>query len=143
MRLTFDLESRAIGTRAGFATLVASRRDCVLVEIQMLRSGAAVELPFNAAIKIGVKAVGNFTAPFLAASTSFEKRGAGKNARYTALLNFNTAQIASGFSGEPPSIPALLEVEIVIGDTRTSSVPVAITVFNDIIQGNELMPIEL
>ena len=143
MRLTFDLESRAIGTRAGFATLVASRRDCVLVEIQMLQAGTVVELPFNAQIKIGIKSAGNFAAPFLAASESFQKRGAGKNARYTTLLNFNTTQIASGFSGEPPSIPALLEIEIGIGDTRTSSVPVSLAIFNDLIQGHELMPTEL
>lgn len=143
MRLTFDLESRAIGTRAGYPALIANRRDCVSIELQALRAGDPVELPPNASIKIGVKKIGVFTSQFLAASTPFDKVGAGRNALYSALMNFNTTGIAAAFASEPDTLSTLIEVEVVFGAIRVSSVPAILTIYNDIVRGDEGTPASL
>lgn len=140
MRITFDLESRAIGTRAGYPALIANRRDCVSIELQALRAGEPTELPPNASIKIGVKKLGVFASQFLAASTPFDKIGSGRNALYSALMNFHTTGISAAFDGEPDSISTLIEVEIIFGAIRVSSVPAILTIYNDVVRGDEGTP---
>lgn len=142
MRIAIDLDDRTIRTWAGqtVSTLSAKRRDAFSVEVKFLRGGVVQELSNGATGKLGIKALGDYSAVFLASALTWTKTGTGTSAIYTFSLTLNTTEIATEFTDDPPSIDTALEVEWVQGTSRESSLAADLTIHNDYVRGDEGVP---
>jgi len=144
MRIFLDLDTRRIlKTSSRPATgLEFKRRDNDAFEVQFLRAGAVQELPSGTTARVGLKAVDDFAGEFLATDT-LTKIGTGSATVYSGEFNLNTTAIEALFSEEPASITAMLEVEWSTGSLVGSSLTLPVTLFNDVIRGNEGAPATL
>jgi hypothetical protein len=144
MRIYLDLDTRRILATAfrPATSLDFKRRDNDAFEVQFLRTGAVQALPEGATARVGLKATDDFAGGFLASDT-LTPSGTNDDTIYAGELNLNTAAIETLFAEEPASISAMLEVEWKIGTLVGSSLTLPITIFNDVIRGDEGEPAEL
>jgi hypothetical protein len=144
MRIYLDLDTRRILTTAirPATRLEFKRRDNDAFEVQFLRAGAVQELPAGATARVGLKATDDFAGEFLATDT-LTQSGTGADTVYSGEFNLNTTAIEALFGDEPPSIPAMLEVEWTTGTLVGSSLTLPVLVYNDVIRGNEGAPATL
>jgi hypothetical protein len=91
---------------------------------------------------VGVKASADFAGEFLATDT-LSVTGTGAETVYTGSFNLNTTALEALFPEEPASITAMLEVQWMSGTSVGSSLTLPITIFNDVIRGDEGDPAEL
>jgi hypothetical protein len=144
MRIFLDLDTRRIlNTSTRPATrLEFKRRDNDAFEMQFLRAGAVQELPSGTTARVGLKAVDDFAGEFLATDT-LTPSGTGSATVYSGEFNLNTTAIEALFSEEPASITAMIEIEWTTGTLVGSSLTLSVTIFNDVIRGNEGDPATL
>lgn len=144
MRIYIDIDSRRILTSATrpATRLEFKRRDNDAFEVQFLRAGAVQSLPVGTIARVGVKATEDFAGEFLATDT-LSVFGTGAETVYTGSFNLNTTALEALFPEEPASITAMLEVQWVSGTSVGSSLTLPITIFNDVIRGDEGAPADL
>lgn len=144
MRIYIDIDSRRILTTATrpATRLEFKRRDNDAFEVQFLRAGAVQSLPVGTIARVGVKASEDFAGEFLATDT-LTVSGTGAETVYTGSFNLNTTALEALFPEEPASITAMLEVQWMSGTSVGSSLTLPITIFNDVIRGDEGDPAEL
>lgn len=144
MRIYIDIDTRRILTTATrpATRLEFKRRDNDAFEVQFLRAGAVQSLPVGTIARVGVKATEDFAGEFLATDT-LSVSGTGADTVYTGAFNLNTAALEELFTEEPASITAMLEVQWMSGTYVGSSLTLPITIFNDVIRGNEGAPADL
>jgi hypothetical protein len=144
MRIYIDIDTRRILTTATrpATRLEFKRRDNDAFEVQFLRAGAVQSLPVGTIARVGVKATEDFAGEFLATDT-LSVLGTGAETVYTGSFNLNTTALEALFPEEPASITAMLEVQWVSGTSVGSSLTLPITIFNDVIRGDEGAPADL
>jgi hypothetical protein len=144
MRIYIDIDSRRILTSATrpATRLEFKRRDNDAFEVQFLRAGAVQSLPVGTIARVGVKASADFAGEFLATDT-LSVTGTGADTVYAGAFNLNTTALEALFPSEPDSITAMLEVQWVSGSSVGSSLTLPITIFNDVIRGDEGAPADL
>jgi hypothetical protein len=144
MRIFIDIDSRKILTTATrpATRLEFKRRDNDAFEVQFLRDGAVQTLPVGTIARVGVKAAEDFAGEFLATDT-LSVTGTGADTVYTGSFNLNTTALEALFPTEPASITAMLEVQWMSGSSVGSSLTLPITIFNDVIRGDEGAPADL
>jgi hypothetical protein len=144
MRIYIDIDTRRILTTATrpATRLEFKRRDNDAFEVQFLRVGAVQSLPVGTIARVGVKATEDFAGEFLATDT-LSVFGTGAETVYTGSFNLNTTALEALFPEEPASITAMLEVQWVSGTSVGSSLTLPITIFNDVIRGDEGTPADL
>jgi hypothetical protein len=144
MRIFIDIDSRKILTTATrpATRLEFKRRDNDAFEVQFLRAGTVQSLPVGTIARVGVKATEDFAGEFLATDT-LSVTGTGAATVYTGSFNLNTTALEALFPSEPDSITAMLEVQWVSGTSVGSSLTLPITIFNDVIRGDEGAPADL
>jgi hypothetical protein len=91
---------------------------------------------------VGVKASADFAGEFLATDT-LSVTGTGADTVYRGAFNLNTTALEALFPTEPASITAMLEVQWMSGTSVGSSLTLPITIFNDVIRGDEGAPADL
>ena len=141
MKFCVDLATRSI-VESRISNRVPSsvafkRGDRVRVELEFLSESVPVALADGAVGRLGIKARGAYEGGYLAFAPSWTKNGT----TYSFDLNLNTVPIATAFSREPASVPAMLELEWEEGDTRTSSKTVPVDLQNDVNRGDETEPV--
>jgi hypothetical protein len=144
MRIYIDIDSRRILTTATrpATRLEFKRRDNDAFEVQFLRAGAVQSLPVGTIARVGVKASADFAGEFLATDT-LSVSGTGADTVYRGAFNLNTTALEALFPTEPASITAMLEVQWMSGTSVGSSLTLPITIFNDVIRGDEGAPADL
>lgn len=144
MRIFIDIDTRRILTTATrpATRLEFKRRDNDAFEVQFLRAGAVQSLPVGTIARVGVKATEDFAGEFLATDT-LSVSGTGADTVYTGSFNLNTTALEALFTEEPASITAMLEVQWLSGTSVGSSLTLPITIFNDVIRGDEGTPADL
>jgi hypothetical protein len=144
MRIYIDIDSRRILTSATrpATRLEFKRRDNDAFEVQFLRAGAVQSLPVGTIARVGVKATEDFAGEFLATDT-LSVTGTGADTVYRGAFNLNTTALEALFPTEPASITAMLEVQWMSGTSVGSSLTLPITIFNDVIRGDEGTPADL
>lgn len=144
MRIYIDIDSRRILTTATrpATRLEFKRRDNDAFEVQFLRAGAVQSLPVGTIARVGVKASADFAGEFLATDT-LSVTGTGADTVYRGAFNLNTTALEALFPTEPASITAMLEVQWMSGTSVGSSLTLPITIFNDVIRGDEGAPADL
>lgn len=144
MRIYLDIDSRRLFSAPGrpLSKLDFKRRDNDTIELIFLRDDIGQDLAAGTIAKIGVKADAAFDSEFLAVTT-LAKTGTGASTVYTGELNFNTTAMASAFSTEPVTLAAMLEVEWLTGSAISSSKTLPVTLYNDVIRGDEGEPATL
>ena len=144
MRIYIDIDSRRILTTATrpATRLEFKRRDNDAFEVQFLRAGAVQSLPVGTIARVGVKASADFAGEFLATDT-LSVTGKGADTVYRGAFNLNTTALEALFPTEPASITAMLEVQWMSGTSVGSSLTLPITIFNDVIRGDEGAPADL
>jgi hypothetical protein len=144
MRIYIDIDSRRILTSATrpATRLEFKRRDNDAFEVQFLRAGAVQSLPVGTIARVGVKASADFAGEFLATDT-LSVTGTGADTVYRGAFNLNTTALEALFPTEPDSITAMLEVQWMSGTSVGSSLTLPITIFNDVIRGDEGAPADL
>lgn len=149
MRLFLDIDTRSFLVSPSFPRVLAAisvkRRDSDLLELQFIRDRTAQELPAGATVRVGLKALNDFSGGYLAAAT-FTQSGTGADTVYLTDLNLNTTEVNAAFtaaSPEPESIAAMLEVEWSAGTNVSSSLTLPVTLYNDVIRGDEATPAAL
>ena len=144
MRIYIDIDTRRILTTATrpATRLEFKRRDNDAFEVQFLRAGAVQSLPVGTIARVGVKATEDFAGEFLATDT-LTVSGTGADTVYTGSFNLNTTALEALFPTEPASITAMLEVQWMSGTSVGSSLTLPITIFNDVIRGDEGAPADL
>jgi hypothetical protein len=144
MRIYIDIDTRRILTTATrpATRLEFKRRDNDAFEVQFLRAGAVQSLPVGTIARVGVKASADFAGEFLATDT-LSVTGTGADTVYRGAFNLNTTALEALFPEEPASITAMLEVQWVSGTSVGSSLTLPITIFNDVIRGDEGAPADL
>jgi hypothetical protein len=144
MRIYIDIDSRRILTSATrpATRLEFKRRDNDAFEVQFLRAGAVQSLPVGTIARVGVKATEDFAGEFLATDT-LSVTGTGADTVYRGAFNLNTTALEALFPTEPASITAMLEVQWMSGTSVGSSLTLPITIFNDVIRGDEGAPADL
>jgi hypothetical protein len=144
MRIYIDIDSRRIlATATRPATrLEFKRRDNDVFEVQFLRGGAVQSLPVGTIARVGVKASEDFAGEFLATDT-LAVSGTGADTVYTGDFNLNTTALEALFAAEPASVGAMLEIQWMSGSSVGSSLTLPITIFNDVIRGDEGAPADL
>jgi hypothetical protein len=110
--------------------------------VQFLRAGAVQSLPVGTIARVGVKASADFAGEFLATDT-LSVTGTGADTVYRGAFNLNTTALEALFPEEPASITAMLEVQWMSGTSVGSSLTLPITIFNDVIRGDEGAPADL
>ena len=147
MQLYVDIGTGNIVQSATFNraldSLTLKRGDNLSAGVIFLTDGVQTDLGVGALGEIGVKAAGDFGGDFLAFASSWTKTGAGTTALYTFQLNMNTTELAAAFGGtqEPSDIPAVLEIQWIVGSVITSTMTLAVDIENDVIQGDEGVPV--
>jgi hypothetical protein len=144
MRIYIDLDSRRILTSSmrPASQLEFKRRDNDFFEVQFLRAGTVQSLPVGSISRVGVKATDDFAGAFLATDT-LSVSGTGFETVYTGNFNLNTVALEALFTAEPASVSAMMEVQWMSGSAVGSSLTLPITIFNDVIRGNEGDPAAL
>jgi hypothetical protein len=144
MRIYIDIDTRRILTTATrpATRLEFKRRDNDAFEVQFLRAGAVQSLPVGTIARVGVKASADFAGEFLATDT-LSVTGTGADTVYRGAFNLNTTALEALFPEEPASITAMLEVQWMSGTSVGSSLTLPITIFNDVIRGDEGAPADL
>jgi len=144
MRIFIDIDSRKILTTATrpATRLEFKRRDNDAFEVQFLRDGAVQTLPVGTIARVGVKATEDFAGEFLATDT-LSVTGTGTETVYAGAFNLNTTALEALFPEEPASITAMLEVQWMSGTSVGSSLTLPVTIFNDVIRGDEGTPADL
>jgi hypothetical protein len=144
MRIYIDIDTRRILTTATrpASRLEFKRRDNDAFEVQFLRAGAVQSLPVGTIARVGVKATEDFAGSFLTTDT-LSVTGTGADTVYRGAFNLNTTALEALFPTEPASITAMLEVQWMSGTSVGSSLTLPITIFNDVIRGDEGAPVEL
>jgi hypothetical protein len=144
MRIYIDIDTRRILTTATrpATRLEFKRRDNDAFELQFLRAGAVQSLPVGTIARVGVKASADFAGEFLATDT-LSVTGTGADTVYRGAFNLNTTALEALFPTEPASITAMLEVQWMSGTSVGSSLTLPITIFNDVIRGDEGAPADL
>lgn len=144
MRIYLDLDSRRF-----FSTIIRpavrlefKRRDNDIFEVQFLRDGVVQELPVGTVARVGLKATDDYAGDFLATDT-LAKTGSGTAAIYSGQFNLNTSSIETLFVAEPESVAAMLELQWTSGTQVGSSLTLPVTVYNDVIRGDEGAPANL
>jgi hypothetical protein len=144
MRIYLDLDARRF-----FSTITRSlsrlefkRRDNDAFEVQFLRAGIVQELPAGTVARVGLKATEDYAGDFLATDT-LSKSGTGTDTVYKGDFNLNTAPLEGLFASEPDSITAMLELQWMSGTQVGSSLTLPVTIFNDVIRGDEGAPANL
>jgi hypothetical protein len=144
MRIYIDLDSRRF-----FSTITRSltklefkRRDNDAFEVQFLRAGIVQELPAGTVARVGLKATEDYAGDFLATDT-LSKSGTGTDTVYKGEFNLNTAPLEGLFASEPDSVTAMLELQWLSGMQVGSSLTLPVTIFNDVIRGDEGAPANL
>jgi hypothetical protein len=100
------------------------------------------ELPAGTTARVGVKATNDFAGDFLATDT-LEKSGTGSETIYSGDFNLNTVALEELFDDEPASLTAMLEVQWTTAPQVGSSLTLPVTIYNDVIRGDEGAPAEL
>lgn len=119
--------------------LYMTRRDNVPVEVQFVRGGSVVELSGGAVGKMGIKTT--FAGSFLAYDSAWTKSGTGSETIYTFGLNLNTTEMNAAFPLDTEdSITAKVEIEWIDSGLTSSTLPTSVTIYNDVIRGNEGTP---
>lgn len=146
MRLFLDIDTRSFLVSPSFPRVLAAisvkRRDSDLLELQFIRDRTAQELPAGATVRVGLKALNDFSGGYLSAAT-FTQSGTGADTVYLTDLNLNTTEVNAAFTAatpEPESIAAMLEVEWSAGTNVSSSLTLPVTLYNDVIRGDEATP---
>lgn len=112
------------------------RRDNDSIELVFLRAGEVQELSSGTTARLGIKADADYDSEFLALTT-LTQSGTGEATVYSGELNLNTTAISTAFAAEPVTFAAMLEVEWTTGSVISSSQTLAVTIFNDVIRGDE------
>lgn len=144
MRIYLDLDTRKLMSSPirALSKLEFKRRDNDTIELQFLRDGTVQELPTGTSARLGIKISADYDSEFLALTT-LTKSGAGTATVYGGRLNLNTDAIATAFSSEPVTFDGMLEVEWTTGEAVSSSQTLPVTLFNDVIRGDEGDPATL
>lgn len=114
--------------------LTARSRDVIEWPLRFSRSGVNVEIVGGAVLKVGVRSAESDTLLLLAENPVTSGQGAGFVAMF--VLDFNTQPIVDAVAASG-KVEALLEVELVVGSKRMSSVSQAILITRDIIREDE------
>lgn len=144
MRIYLDLDTRKLMSSPirALSKLEFKRRDNDTIELQFLRDGTVQELPTGTSARLGIKISADYDSEFLALTT-LTKSGTGAAAVYGGRLNLNTDAIATAFASEPVTFDGMLEVEWTTGVAVSSSQTLPVTLFNDVIRGDEGDPATL
>lgn len=144
MRIYLDLDSRKLMSSPirALSKLEFKRRDNDTIELQFLRDGTVQELPTGTSARLGIKISADYDSEFLALTT-LTKSGTGTATVYGGRLNLNTDAIATAFASEPVTFDGMLEVEWTTGVAVSSSQTLPVTLFNDVIRGDEGDPATL
>lgn len=144
MRIYLDLDSRKLMSSPirALSRLEFKRRDNDTIELQFLRDGQVQELPTGTSARLGIKISADYDSEFLALTT-LTKSGTGTATVYGGRLNLNTDAIATAFASEPVNFDGMLEVEWTTGVAVSSSQTLPVTLFNDVIRGDEGDPATL
>ena len=144
MRIYLDLDSRRF-----FSTIIRpavrlefKRRDNDIFQVQFLRDGVVQELPAGTVARVGLKATDDYAGEFLATDT-LTKTGTGTAAIYSGEFNLNTSSLETLFVAEPESVTAMLELQWTSGTQVGSSLTLPVTLYNDVIRGDEGAPANL
>jgi len=147
VRIYIDLDQCAVISDLtlprALGNLDLKRGDNINIDVVFVQDGVAQELDASgpaATGELGVKANGAYAGGFLASALSWAKSGTGTNTVYAFALNLNTDEINTAFTAEPDSIPAMLEVQWIIGSIITSCATLPVTIHNDVIRGDEGVP---
>ena len=145
MKIYVDLPSRTIVEGLTFPRpmdkLVLKRRDNMKLDVVFVTDGAAVDLGSGGETgKLGIKADRGYASGYLASATGWTKTGTGTSAVYSFALSLNTTEINTAFAAEPASVPAMIEIEWVVGAYRTSSNTLSVDLQNDVNRGDEGVP---
>lgn len=144
MRIYLDLDTRKLMSSPirALSKLEFKRRDNDTIELQFLRDGQVQELPTGTSARLGIKINADYDSEFLALTT-LTKSGSGTATVYGGRLNLNTDAIATAFASEPVTFDGMLEVEWTTGVAVSSSQTLPVTLFNDVIRGDEGEPATL
>jgi hypothetical protein len=148
MRLFLDIDTREFLQSPSFPRALTSlslkRRDTDSVELQFVRDRVVREFPSTTIVRLGLKADGLYSGQFLSTGV-FTKSGTGTATKYTLGLELNTVALNSAFSAanEPEKFQAMLEVEWTSGTIVSSSLTLPVTIYNDVIRGDEGTPATL
>lgn len=144
MRIYLDLDSRKLMSSPirALSKLEFKRRDNDTIELQFLRDGQVQELPTGTSARLGIKINADYDSEFLALTT-LTKSGTGTDTIYSGELNLHTTAIATAFASEPVTFDGMLEVEWTTGVAVSSSKTLPVTLFNDVIRGDEGDPATL
>lgn len=144
MRIYLDLDTRKLMSSPirALSKLEFKRRDNDTIELQFLRDGTVQELPSGTSARLGIKINADYASEFLALTT-LTKSGTGTATVYGGRLNLNTDAIATVFASEPVTFDGMLEVEWTTGVAVSSSQTLPVTLFNDVIRGDEGEPATL
>ena len=147
MQLYVDLDSNQIvqnpGNRNPVTALAFKRGDTAQINVQFVQAGAVVELPPDAAGKIGFKKVGKYDDDFIVSALTWVKTGAGATASYAFSPSFNTTQLNALLdqNGDPvASVQLMGEIQWTTGGTTESSNTFTATIANDVIKDDEGVP---
>ena len=125
-------------------SLMLKRGDNLQLQVIFSNNGVQAEVGNGTETGIlGIKSQGNYGGGYLASAMGWTKNGAGSSAVYTFNLNLNTEELATAFGAdpEPSDIPAVIEVQWSVGGMVASTLTLSITIQNDVIQGDEGVPI--
>ena len=144
MRIYIDLDSRRFysSITRQIVRLEFKRRDNDIFQVQFLRDGVVQELPVGTVARVGLKATDDYAGDFLATDT-LAKTGTGTSAIYSGQFNLNTSSIETLFVAEPESVTAMLELQWTSGTQVGSSLTLPVTLYNDVIRGDEGAPANL
>jgi hypothetical protein len=145
MVLTVDLDTlRLVKSATDLSFVPASeisfmRGDTPSVQVRFVRNSALVEIGAGAAIKFGIKGATDYDGDFLVYADSYSGPSA---SLYTFAPSFNTTALNTALSGDTASVGGLMQLEWIEGSNVTSTVPLLVTLSNDVIKGSEGAPTE-
>jgi hypothetical protein len=148
MLLYFDLDRGRLVSSPGVSdsqpALTLKRGDTLPVILRFTRGLVVQELASGATGIIGIKPVGDYDGPYLAAAIGWTKDGTGTATTYTFVLDLGTVEINEamgiGEAEDIPSLPVNFELEFVQSGNTTSSQTILSTLQNDVIRGDEESP---
>lgn len=147
MQLYIDVDLNQLVQNAGNKNTVSSlsfkRGDTAQINVQFVQAGAVIELPADAAGKIGFKKVGKYDDDFIVSALTWVKTGVGATASYAFAPSFNTTQLNALLdqNGDPvASVQLMGEIEWTTGGTTESTNTFTATIANDVIKDDEGVP---
>ena len=122
-------------------SLAFKRRDNMKIDVVFVTDGVATDLGDGTESgKLGIKKAAGYGTDVLASAAAWTKTGTGASAVYSFSISLNTTEIDTAFVSELDSVPAMLEIEWVVGLIRTSSNTLVVDLQNDVIRGDEGVP---